>query len=247
MEEQSQQLKDKIQHYQPSEAAIEIVRSTPLLCIAGIAGAGKNTVVEQLLKTGKYHLITSHTTRVPRTNNGVAEINGVDYHFIDPATAEYMIDKQGFIEIKGVHTKIYGTSVGEFVLARDEGKIAIAEIDIQGVDEYLRLNPATHPVFLVPPDPQVWLDRLKTRYLDGWEAHRDDILIRFTSAQRELQHVIDSSEYHLIVNKDIERTLQAVRSVVEDGGDFREDVAAKESTRKLLNFLASGEAIKTLE
>ncbi|PLS80570.1 hypothetical protein CYG49_04860 [Candidatus Saccharibacteria bacterium] len=247
MEQHNQLLINKINAYRPSDEAIEIVQATPLLTLSGIAGAGKDTVGNRLLQTGKYHRIISHTTRVPRTNNGVQEVNGVDYHFVDPVTAEHMIDKRGFVEVKGVHTKIYGTSVGEFVLARDEGKIAIAEIDVQGADEYVRLNPRTRAVFLIPPDPNTWLLRLKNRYQDDWRAHRDDILIRFASAQRELGHVANSPHYHLVINRTMEETVQIVRSIAEEGSDFSQNKVARASIADILGFLASSQSVEALE
>ena len=90
-------------HLQPTESTIEVVKSTKIALLAGISGAGKDTIKKQLLKSPEFRDIVSHTTRAPRTNNGCAEQDGIDYHFIDSQTAENMLQNNEFIEAKFVH------------------------------------------------------------------------------------------------------------------------------------------------
>ena len=44
-----------------------------------------------------------------------------------------MVDSQEFVEVKKVHTNVYGTSVAEIQAAKDKSEIAINEIDVQGI------------------------------------------------------------------------------------------------------------------
>ena len=106
-------IEDLITNYQPTESTIELVKSTKIALLAGISGAGKDTIKKQLLKSPEFRDIVSHTTRAPRTNNGCAEQDGIDYHFIDSQTAENMLQNNEFIEAKFVHGTVYGTSVAE--------------------------------------------------------------------------------------------------------------------------------------
>ncbi len=62
-----------IKDYEPNEQAIELVRSTKVVLLAGITGAGKDTIKKRLLKMPYFRDIVSHTTRLPRINNGKTE------------------------------------------------------------------------------------------------------------------------------------------------------------------------------
>ena len=70
-------IEDLITNYQPTESTIELVKSTKIALLAGISGAGKDTIKKQLLKSPEFRDIVSHTTRAPRTNNGCAEQDGL--------------------------------------------------------------------------------------------------------------------------------------------------------------------------
>jgi guanylate kinase len=126
----------KLATYAPADSTTELIKSTPILLLVGPTGAGKDAIKEKLLKTGRFHHIISHTTRPPRINHGVIEQNGREYHFIDQPTAIKMIDEQALIEAKVYSGNLYGTSVAEIRKAHDEGKIAMTDIEVQGVSEY---------------------------------------------------------------------------------------------------------------
>ena len=135
-------LQQKLKDYQVPQEAIELIQKTKVAFLVGVSGAGKDTVMKQLLATGKYHYIVSHTTRKPRENQGILEQNGVDYHFIDLETAETMLDNQAYIEAKMYSGNIYGTSVAEIQQAYADNKVAISDIEVQGVAEYKAVAPS---------------------------------------------------------------------------------------------------------
>src|ERR1017187_10625242 len=101
----------KLAAYKPAPATAKLVKSTPILLLVGPTGAGKDSLKDKLLATGQYHHIVSHTTRPPRINHGVVEQDGREYHFIDQATAEKMLDNKALIEAKIYSGNLYGTSV----------------------------------------------------------------------------------------------------------------------------------------
>src|ERR1700694_1851350 len=111
-----------IEHYKPSQSVINTVIHTKILLLVGISGAGKDTVINQLLQTGSYHYIVSHTTRAPRTNHGLLEQDGVEYHFITFKQAEEMLKQQAFVEAKRYGNNLYGTSAAEIQAAHDSGQ-----------------------------------------------------------------------------------------------------------------------------
>lgn len=207
-------LHQKVDYYKPSQAALDSIRDIPLLFLVGITGAGKNSVKTELLRDypDHYYYVVSHTTRSPRENDGVLERDGVEYHFIDFATAEKMIDNHEFLEAKIVHFEnIYGTSIAEIKKAGAAHKIATTDIDIQGVDEYLKLDLNVKPVFLLPPNYDVWMERLLRRYEN--DIDKADLLLRMKSALIEIQHAIDDEHYYIVVNDDLDDTVKVVQEI----------------------------------
>ena len=100
-----------------------------LIVISGPSGAGKGTIIKEVLKR-KPEIIysVSYTTRQKREG----EENGKDYFFISKEKFEEMIKNGEFLEWAKVYDYYYGTSK-EFVLKRlREGKDVILEIEIQG-------------------------------------------------------------------------------------------------------------------
>lgn len=230
-------LQKQIELYRMTDAAKELVQNTKLLLVASVAGGGKDTIVKELLKTGEYHRIISHTTRQPRINHGVMEENGREYNFVNPEEAGQLLNQHAFIEAKFVHDNVYGTSVAEIQAAHDEDKIAVTDIDIQGVVEYLEVKPDTHAVFLLPPSVDTWLKRLENRY-GNLDEHQEEIQKRFKTAYEEIKHVQEDNRFILIINDDLQTTVDRVRGVVAGTVDHSSEYARK-VTEHLLDFLES--------
>ena len=227
-------LEQLITDYQPTAETVAMVQQTRLALLAGISGAGKDTIKRQLLADEAFRDIISHTTRAPRVNNHRDEQDGIDYHFIDLATAEQMLQNHEFIEAKFVHGTVYGTSVAELRLAHDQGRIAITDIDVQGVAEYEALAPACVAIFIVPPDYDTWLARLSSRYASP-EEFQAEWPKRRQSAIRELTHALEVPYYHVIINDDLDRAVRVVREITQRGDVFnRKDDEARLAARQLL-------------
>ncbi len=204
-----------VYQYYPSKAAINLVRHTNIILLVGVSGAGKNTIMHRLLSLSKYHHIISHTTRSPRANHGVMEVSGVDYHFIDLNTAETMLKNKSYIEANYYSGNVYGTSIAEIQLARDEGKAAITDMEVQGVHEYMQLAPeAVKPIFILPPDYVTWQRRLNKRYGTHIESHKDDLAKRIATSKLELQYALDNQYYYLVINEDIDQAVRDVDAIV---------------------------------
>lgn len=204
-------LRDKLAGYKPADTAVKIIKTTPILLLVGPTGAGKDSLKDRLLETGDYHHIISHTTRPPRINHGVIEQNGREYHFIDKATAERMLDDNEFIEAKTYSGNLYGTSVAEIQAAQDEGKIAMTDIEVQGVAEYKTLDPNVMAVFLLPPDFATWQQRLMNRYGDVVDVK--DFRLRLQTALEEIEQLLNTNYYVAIINEDLEAAVKHVHTI----------------------------------
>ena len=232
-------LKRKLANYRTPERVIELIRATNIVFLVGVSAAGKDTVINQLDKNSSgYHLIVSHTTRPPRHNHGVLEQNGVEYHFIDLRTAETMLDEGGFVEAKLVHGNVYGTSVAEIQMAHDEGKIAITEIEVQGIAEYKRVADNVLPIFLLPPDFKTWQGRFHKRY-DADKINRDDMKKRMETARDELVEALSRDYYQYVVNKDLNETVRIVGEIAHGNLSTEKNQQAKVVARQLLDQLAT--------
>jgi guanylate kinase len=231
-----EQIQQKLASYKPSENAIRLVRSTKILLLVGVSGAGKDTIKHRLLETDSYHHIVSHTTRRPRANHGVMEQDGVDYHFISIEQAGDMLSRHEFIEAKMYSGNVYGTSVAEIETAHDASQIAVTDLEVQGVVEYKEISKSVVAVFMLPPDYEEWQARLKQRY-DGGVVNEADINKRMHTARTELQHALDTDYFHFVINDDLETTLRTVDAIAHDQTALRREARAEKLARTLLDDL----------
>ena len=203
---------DQITGYQPSVETVTLVCQTRILLLVGISGVGKDTIRRNLVERSGFHSIVSHTTRQPRTNHGVLEREGIEYHFISMDQAKQMVENQAFVEVKSYSGNLYGTSVNEIKLAHDSGKVAVADIEVQGVSEYKQLSQEIMAVFLLPPNYATWQQRLKQRYIDG-NIDEVDLKKRIHTAYSELEHALETNYFHFVVNDDLDATLAEVEQI----------------------------------
>jgi guanylate kinase len=223
----------KLQNYRLPKPAISLIRNTKMVFMVGITGAGKDSIRTKLLNTGKYHHIVSHTTRQRRKNHGVWEQDGVEYHFIDLKTAENMLDEGGYVEAKLFSGNIYGTSVAEIQMAHDEGKIAISDIEVQGVAEYKAVAKNVIPVFILPPSFQTWQKRIHGRY-DTESMDRADIKKRLKTAKQELKEALTQDYFEFVINDDLEKSVRIVDQIAHGHFSDKKNLAAREIAEKLL-------------
>ncbi|RWZ78251.1 MAG: hypothetical protein EOT05_00590 [Candidatus Microsaccharimonas sossegonensis] len=228
-------LEQLTQGYTPTPETVELVKNTKITLLVGISGAGKDTIKRQLLQKEGYCDIVSHTTRKPRNNNGIMEIDGEDYHFISPDTARTMLVRQAFIEAKFVHDTLYGTSANEVRLAHAANKIAVTDIDVQGVDEYKELSQDVIAIFILPPSYGVWRERLQKRYVTV-EEFQAEWPKRRESAIMELEKALFVPYYHFIINDALDRSVRIVDEIAQHGDVFhRKDDVARLLARDILD------------
>jgi len=202
----------------------------------GISGAGKGTIRDQLMHTGGYHRIVTSTTRQPRSNNGVLERDGVDYHFLSFAEAERMLDAGEYVEAALYSGNVYGASVAELRDAHAADQIAIADIEVQGVATYMKIDPQnTHAVFIVPPSYDEWQKRLLGRYQSAID--RADYDKRMQAARHELQHVLEVPYYHFVVNNVLGDAVTKAASIVAGKRGPEAEATGRQTAEDILRRL----------
>jgi guanylate kinase len=228
-------LKQKLAHYKSPEKIIELIKNTEIVFLVGVTGAGKDTVIHELLKSGDYHNMVSHTTREPRFNHGILEQDGVEYHFVDLKTIETMLDAGGFVEAKQFGDNIYGTSVAEIQMAHDEGKIAVTEIEVQGVAEYKKVSDHVVPIFLLPPDFDTWQQRIHKRY--GDTVDQAEVKKRLITAKVEFQEALDKDYFEYVINQDLNTVVRVVDEIAHGKFSREKNDHARTIARQLLEDL----------
>jgi guanylate kinase len=231
------QLLQKLQSYRTPEDAKKLIKDTQIVFLVGITAAGKDTVMKELIKSSDYHQIISHTTRPPRENHGIMEIDGKDYHFVDFEIVNNMLDNGGYVEAKCFSGNVYGTSVAEIQMAHDEGKIAIADIEVQGVEEYTFLSYETiTPIFILPPDFATWQQRLAKRHE---ENHMDpsELRKRLETAKVELNEALTKPYFEYVINKNLSTTVKIAGEIAHGNKSTAKNEQAKEVAKQLLSDL----------
>jgi guanylate kinase len=176
-----------------------------LYVISAPSGAGKTSLVKALLeKTEGIGVSVSHTTRAKREG----EQDGVDYHFVDKATFEKMVEDSAFLESAQVFDNYYGTAIANIEDKLKKGEDVILEIDWQGAEQVRKQLPYVVNIFILPPSQQALEERLRGRGQDS-----DDIIARrMRDAKSETSHY---SEYdYLVVNDEFDNALIELKSIV---------------------------------
>ena len=231
-----QTILDTIAKYQPSLDRLSSLKQVPLLFIVGVSGAGKNAVTTTLLVNHpeEYHEFVTHTTRAPRKNHGVMEQDGVEYHFVDMATAKTMVENREFIETNVYSGNIYGTSIAEIESAKQEGRIAIGDIDVNGVANFVRLGLNVRPVFILPPSYDIWQKRLMTRY-EGHGIDQQDWRNRMQTARSEIMHALATDYFYFVLNDDLPTTVKTIDAIAHGDEPDRRSEPAVMAAKDILN------------
>lgn len=175
-----------------------------LFVISAPSGAGKTSLVNALLKRNNMLLVSiSHTTRTKRPG----EVDGVNYHFIEPDIFAAMRDQSDFLEHAEVFGNWYGTSKRWVSETLCTGKDVILEIDWQGAQQ-VRKQMNLSSIFIFPPSREALYQRLQNRQQD------DDAVIqgRMKKAQEEMMHFVEYD--YLVVNDQFDQALYDLECII---------------------------------
>ena len=178
-----------------------------LVVLSSPSGAGKTTISRMLLESDADMTISvSATTRPIRPG----EVEGVDYHFVDDAEFDRLIEVGEFVEWAPVFGYRYGTPKAPVKAALKDGRDILFDIDWQGARQ-LEPDFKEHlvTIFLLPPSMAELERRLRERGTDSEEVIAD----RMRRATDEINHW---AEYqYVLVNRDVNECLAQVRGIVE--------------------------------
>jgi guanylate kinase len=217
-------------NYHVSEQSQKILDDTTLALLVAPSSSGRNTIIRELLKTNDYHYIVSDTTRRPRVNDGVLEQNGVEYWFRSERDVLDELKEGKFLEAAIIHNQqVSGISIRELEQARQQGKVAITDIEIVGTDNIVRAKPDTFPLFILPPSFEVWMERLDGRGQMSLEEKRR----RLGSAVLEFTAALDNDYFIFVINDDFHLSVKKIQALVQDGQPSVDQEPGRELAKEL--------------
>ena len=165
-----------------------------LVIISGFSGAGKGTVVKELMKNYEcYALSISATTRNPRPG----EENGREYFFKTKEEFEELIRQDALYEYAQYVDNYYGTPKAYVEEQLAAGKDVILEIEVQGALKVKEKNPQALLLFVTPPSAETM----------------DVINDRMRRAAEESE-IMDHYQY-LVINDDLDTCVKEVHQLIQ--------------------------------
>ena len=177
-----------------------------LVVVSGFSGAGKGTLMKELLKRyDNYALSISATTRAPREG----ETDGKEYFFVSKEQFEQMRDEQKLIEYAQYVNHYYGTPKEYVEQKMAEGKDVILEIEIQGALKVKKRFPDALLLFVTPPSAEELRRRLVGRGTETLEV----INARLARAAEEASGM-EAYDY-LLINDDLDRCVEEMHQLIQ--------------------------------
>lgn len=205
-----------------------------LIILSGFSGAGKGTVIKELLAhwPEEYVLSISATTRKPRGQ----EREGVEYYFKTREEFQRMIEENRLLEHAEYVGNYYGTPAAPVEKNLAAGRNVLLEIEIQGAMKIKEKYPETLMLFLTPPTAGELARRLGGRGTEGTEVIE-------ARMKRALEEAEGCENYdYLIINDDLKTCAEEIHTIVRaERSRMKLRLSELEEIRKELRQYLKGE------
>lgn len=220
--------------YHPSESTLSVARELKIVLLCGVSSSGRNTIIRELVLKGGYRDFVTDTTRQPRTNDGILERDGVEYHFRSEEEFLERLREGKYLEAAILHgQQISGTSVEELQNSIQTQTVAVGDFDNTGAKSLLSLGIDCSVYFLAPPSFGEWTRRMTARGL----IDQEEIRRRLISAEHELQEALENPRFSIIINDQLPQTVDKIDLMIK-GQDLSDDKPQiYETAWRLLNDL----------
>jgi len=179
-----------------------------LIILSGFSGAGKNTVINELMKRNEnLFFLKSCTTRKKRQDE-----NKNSYIFLNKKTFDKMLENGEIIECEEIHQNFYGiskTSLDDVISCDKEKKHFIKDVGVLGQINLIRLlknyNIKILSIFLTVPK-----NELIKRLINRGEP---DIDLRLSRMEFEENYIgnFDATIKNLNLNKTIKKIEKLIK------------------------------------
>lgn len=173
----------------------QTARKGNLFIISGPSGAGKGTLVKELLsRVPDVWFSVSATTREKRPG----EVEGQSYFFLTKEQFQDLIDHDGLLEYSQHFSNYYGTPLAPVLEHMERGNQVVLEIDVKGALQVKEKAPFATLIFVEPPS----LEELRRRLIGRGTETPEQIGERISRVNQELG--LKTRYNHVIVNDDLE-------------------------------------------
>ncbi len=180
-----------------------------LFVIAAPSGAGKTTIVKEILRNNPDLVFSvSATTRYRREN----EIHGRDYFFFSKDEFRKMIKDNELVEYETLFNGDYYGTLRSFVNDNlDNNKSVIFDIDVNGaLNIKKKYGEKAKLIFIMPPDIETLKERLKKRATESPEQ----IAERIKRVDLEIGKKNDFD--YIVVNQNLENAISEVQNIIDN-------------------------------
>ena len=185
---------------------IKTKKQGQLIVVSGPSGAGKDTVISEVMKKQKNTWISvSATSR----NKREGERNGIHYYFLSKKEFEEKIKENYFLEYAEYAGNYYGTPKEKIVEKLNEGIDVILVIEIQGAMKIKELVPEALFIFIMPPSEKELIRRLKNRKTED----KKKIIERFNIAYKEINEV--SKYNYVVINDEVKEASEKIKAILK--------------------------------
>ena len=177
-----------------------------LIILSGPSGAGKGTVLKEVMKTYKNLAVSvSVTTRAPREG----EVNDVNYHFKTIDEFKELAHEGAFLESECVYGNYYGTLKSEVFERIEKGQDVVLEIDVKGAFNVIGRYPDAVSIFVCPTS----LEELKGRLAGRGSETEAALKLRLKSAIGEIKQATNYG--YVVVNDNVQECADDVIAIIK--------------------------------
>lgn len=182
-----------------------------LIVISGTSGAGKDSVVKELVRRMSacgtpVHFVVTANSR-PRREG---EVDGVDYIFVTTEEFKRMIAQDELLEYAVVYDQYKGVPKAQVRQAMDSGQDVVMRLDVQGATTVRRMAPEAILIFLTTPTEQDLVERLKQRRTEAPEQ----LQVRLQTARQEMRHISEFDYVIPNVTGQLDRTVDVIMAII---------------------------------
>jgi guanylate kinase len=181
------------------------VAEKPVIVVTGPSGAGKGTLIRELLRrVPDLEVTVSATTRERRPG----EHDGREYHFLPVDEFLARVAADAFLEhVEYVSGHRYGTLRSELQRIAARGHAPLLELETEGALRVKHEVPGAVTIFVSAP-----VEELERRLRERATESAGEIDERIELARRQLEQ---ADEFDFVVeNDDLERAVEELRGIV---------------------------------
>ena len=180
-----------------------------LIVMCGPSGVGKSTISRLLEKDSDVAYTVSATTRPKKAQDEQGKV----YEHIDQAEFFRRLDADEFLEYAHVYGHYYGTPKHPALDQLEAGQDVLLEIDVQGALQVRYQYPDALMLFILPPNEQTLLQRLRDRGRDD----DDDVIRRYRAAKREIHMAKGSRAFdYMVFNDKLDRAVKEIQNIINN-------------------------------